>query len=375
MLLAKSASHTSGKRIVIKLGTSTLTTGSPHLNRAQMLEIVRAAAKLQAQGHQILVVSSGAMAAGRELLGDPRLPAQLSSKQLLASVGQGRLIEVWESLFAIYGLHIGQILLTRADLESRDRYLNARDTLTAMLEHGIVPVINENDALSTQEIRVGDNDTLAAMTGILAGADLIILLTDQKGLYSADPRHDPAAKLIAQVTAVDENLIKLAGGAGSLQGTGGMATKVQAAKLALEAGIELIIASGRDPSLLLELVAGGGEGTRFVPPTAGAQARKLWLAALSPVGTLQVDAGAAAALREHGSSLLPSGILLVYGSFARGSAVRIVDPAGHALAQGLTRYSAEDLRRIQGRRSDEIVPRLGYSRGAAAIHRDDLVLL
>ncbi|MBU3826744.1 MAG: glutamate 5-kinase [Candidatus Anaerobiospirillum merdipullorum] len=362
-------------RIVIKLGTSTLTTGSPHLNRAQMLEIVRAAAKLQQQGHQILVVSSGAMAAGRELLHDPKLPAQLSSKQMLASVGQGRLIEVWESLFAIYGLHIGQILLTRADLESRERYLNAKDTLGAMLEHGIVPVINENDALSTQEIRVGDNDTLAALVGTLADADMIILLTDQKGLYTADPRSNPQAKLIRKVHAIDDNLMALAGGAGSAQGTGGMYTKLQAARLALEAGIELLIASGHDPATIVDLVHGQGDCTRFIPAHKGAQARKLWLNALKPQGTLKIDAGAVAALQQQGSSLLPSGVVAVHGEFSRGSAVLIVDPNDKPLAQGLARYNAEDLRRIAGHRSDDIVTLLGYSRGAVVVHRDNLVML
>lgn len=364
-----------GKRIVIKLGTSTLTCGSPRLNRAQMLEIVRAAAKLRSQGHQVLVVTSGAVAAGREVLQDPKLPPVLSSKQLLASVGQGKLIEIWESLFAIYGLHIGQMLLTRADLENRERFLNARDTLFALLDHDIVPVINENDAVSTLKIRVGDNDNMAALIGMLAEAHLIILLTDQKGLYSADPRKDPKAHLIPVVTEITDDILNLAGGSGTSQGTGGMSTKVQAARTAVAAGIELIIASGKDPSLLVELANGRGECTRFLPQRQARQARKLWLSAAVQVsGSLVVDAGAQAALQQRGSSLLPSGLLRAQGKFERGAVVAVVNEKGEAIARGVTRYSAQELNLICGRRSDEIASVLGFSYGAVVIHRDYLVL-
>lgn len=250
-----------GKTIVIKLGTSTLTCNSPRLNKAHMLEIVRTVAKLKERGHRVAVVSSGAMAAGRELLGDPQLPPVLSSKQMLASVGQGKLIEIWESLFSIYGLHIGQILLTRADLESRERFINARDTFFALLEHDIIPVINENDAVSTQEIRVGDNDNMAALTAILSDADLVILLTDQAGLFTADPRTHKDATLIRTVEHIDDHIMAIAGGAGTAQGTGGMSTKIKAARTATAAGIELVIASGADPQIMLELAEGKGTGT------------------------------------------------------------------------------------------------------------------
>lgn len=364
-----------GRRVVIKLGTSTLTRGSGRLDRAQMLEIVRAAATLRRRGHKVLLVSSGAMAAGREVLGNPQLPALMSSKQLLASVGQSRLMSIWENLFAIYGICVGQILLTRADLENRERFLNAKDALTALLDHDIVPVINENDAVSTQEIKVGDNDNMAALTGILCDADCVILLTDQQGLYSADPRRDPSARLIERVAVIDKNIEALAGGAGTAQGTGGMATKVHAAKIAAAAGIELIIASGDDPALLLDLVEGRGRGTFFAPAQKAQLARKIWLgAAVKAAGTIVVDAGAAQALCRHGSSLLPTGVKGCRGDFVRGAVVEIADQAGLVIAQGMTRYSAEELGRIMGHQSDEIEGILGYSHGSVVMHRDDLVL-
>ncbi len=256
--------ETEGQNIVIKLGTSTLTRGKNSLNRAHMLEIVRVVAQMRQLGHRVTLVSSGAMAAGRELVAShASLPPVLSSKQLLASVGQGRLIEVWASLFAIYDIHIGQILLTRADLENRERFLNARDTLFALLDNGIVPVINENDALSTAEIKVGDNDTLAAITSIAIEADKVILLTDQKGLFEADPRSCPDAKLIREVREIDEKIIALAGGSGTTLGTGGMSTKVKAADIATRGGVELIIASGEDPGIMLDLIEERGDGTFF----------------------------------------------------------------------------------------------------------------
>ncbi len=364
-----------GRRVVIKLGTSTLTRGSGRLDRAQMLEIVRAAATLRRRGHKVVLVSSGAMAAGREVLHNPQLPPLMSSKQLLASVGQSRLMSIWENLFAIYGICVGQILLTRADLEHRERFLNARDALTALLDHDIVPVINENDAVSTQEIKVGDNDNMAALTGILCDADCVILLTDQQGLYSADPRKDPSARLIERVAVIDHHIEALAGGAGTAQGTGGMATKVHAAKIAAAAGIELIIASGDDPALLLDLVEGRGRGTFFAPAHKAQLARKIWLgAAVKPAGAILVDEGTVRALCRHGSSLLPAGVTGCRGDFMRGAVVEIAAPSGQIIAQGMTRYSAEELERIRGHRSDEIEGILGYSHGSVVMHRDDLVL-
>lgn len=360
--------------IVIKLGSSTLTLGSKHLNRAHMLEIVRVIAKLKELGHKVTLVSSGAMAAGRELItNSAELPHVLSSKQLLASVGQGRLIEVWESLFSIYGIHIGQILLTRADLENRERFLNARDTLFALLEHDIVPVINENDALSTAEIKVGDNDTLSAITASAIEADKLILLTDQKGLYNADPRKDSNAQLIREVTCIDDHILSLAGGAGSSLGTGGMFTKVKAAKIATKAGVELIIASGKDPLLILDLVEGKGEGT-FFRANQAKDLRKVWLESTTRAsGKIIIDDGAKEALLNLGSSLLPSGIKEVQGEFLRGAVVEVDNLAGKNLGKGIVRYSHTDLKAIMGAKLDDVESILGFSNGVA-IHRNDLVL-
>lgn len=361
--------------IVIKVGTSTLTSGKTELNRAHMLEIVRTIAKIKQQGHKVTLVSSGAMAAGREVVKNAaQLPPVLSSKQLLASVGQGRLIEAWESLFAIYGIHIGQLLLTRADLENRERFLNARDTIFALLEHDIVPVINENDALSTAEIKVGDNDTLGAITASLIEADKLILLTDQKGLYDADPRTNPDAKLIREVKVIDEKIIALAGGSGTSLGTGGMSTKVKAASIATAAGVELIIASGAEPQLMLELIYGRGEGTFFKTEKSPVELRKIWLAsATKGTGSVIVDTGASQALTSRGSSLLPSGIVAVQGEFLRGAIVNIVNEQGEQLAKGIVRYSHAELDKIKGHKSDEIETLLGFSHGVA-VHRNDLVL-
>lgn len=367
--------HSNSQSIVIKLGTSTLTRGKKELNRAHMLEIVRVVAKMRDLGHKVTLVSSGAMAAGRELVKNAStLPPVLSSKQLLASVGQGRLIEVWASLFAIYDIHIGQILLTRADLENRERFLNARDTLFALLENGVVPVINENDALSTAEIKVGDNDTLGAITACAIEADKLILLTDQKGLYDADPRSNPDAKLIREVLEINEDIIKLAGGSGTTLGTGGMSTKVKAAKIATKGGVELIIASGDDPTIMLDLIEERGEGTFFRTNSSPMELRKVWLASTTkPTGKLVVDEGAAQALVERGSSLLPSGIKEVKGEFLRGAVVEIVSMQGTSLGKGIARYSSGECELICGCRSDEIESKLGFSHGVV-VHRNDLVL-
>ncbi len=363
------------KRIVLKLGTSTLTGGGNALDPQRMLETVRVISQLRGLGHQVVLVTSGAQAAGREALNYPKLPPLMSSKQLLASVGQGKLMEQWEHLFAIYHLHIGQLLLTKADLEDRERYLNARDTLFALLEYGVVPVINENDAVAVAEIKVGDNDNLAALTGMLCDADQVILMTDQKGLYTADPRTDPKAELIRDVEHIDAELLRLAGGSGTTLGTGGMLTKLKAAMLATAAGIEVVIAQGSCPELLLELVEGRGEGTFFRAVSHPREAKKNWILHSSRVqGSLRVDEGARQALRLQGSSLLPKGIVAVKGEFLRGGTVEITAADGSIFARGISRYSSEDLERIRGHHSHEIETILHYTHGDVAVHRDELVL-
>lgn len=367
--------NTAKKKIVIKLGTSTLTGGTKKLNRASMLEIVRAVQRLIEKGFEVAVVSSGAIAAGRELLNYPDLPSDVSYKQMLSAVGQGKLFEIWEDLFSIYGLHIGQLLLTKADLENRERYLNARDTLLTMLDYGVVPVINENDAVAISEIKVGDNDNLAALIGVLIEADTVILLTDQKGLYTADPRHDPDARLISVVEKIDEHIISLCGGSGTSLGTGGMATKVAAAKTATDAGVKLIICEGSNPDQIPSLAQGHGVGTVFMPSVHPVESRKSWLSSATIAqGEIVVDDGARSALLKKGSSLLPRGITRVDGHFMRGATVDIKDLSGVVIARGITRYGADDLRRIQGHHSHEIESILGFMHGDEAIHRDDLVL-
>ncbi len=364
------------KRIVVKLGTSVLTGGTPRLDRPHMVELVRQCASLRLEGKEIVLCTSGAIAAGRERLGFPTLAPTVTSKQLLAAVGQSRLMLVWERLFDLYGLHVGQILLTRSDVESRVRFLNARDTMQALLEQGIVPIVNENDAVATEEIKVGDNDNLSALVAILADADLLLLLTDQPGLFTADPRLNPNAALIPEVRDIDASLRALAGGSRSGLGVGGMITKLQAADMARRAGTDVVIAAGRASNVITRIVAGDAVGTRFPALETPLESRKRWiLAGPTAVGRIAVDDGAAAALRERGRSLLPAGILAVSGSFERGDTVTIVGPSERLLARGIARYGSGDLAQIVGCQSDEIVERLGYTYGPAAVHRNDLILL
>lgn len=363
------------RRIVVKLGTSVLTGGGARLDRPQMVDLARQCAALHRQGHELIVVSSGAVAAGREVLGFPTLAESITTRQMLAAVGQSRLMQVWGAFFEIHGLAVAQILLTRADVESRARYLNARDTLRALLEHGIVPIINENDAVAFDEIKVGDNDTLSAMVAVLAEANLLLLLTDQKGLFTADPRADPHAELIPEVQAVDDDLRLLAGGSVSGLGTGGMATKLQAAEIATRAGIDVVIAAGRQPDVIGRLAVGEPLGTRFVARETLLDHRKRWLLAGSkPGGQIVVDDGAALALVRGGRSLLPAGITAVHGDFKRGDTVAIVNQSGRELARGIARYSAASLARIRGCQSGEIAAKLGYTYGKVAVHRNDLIV-
>ncbi len=363
------------QRIVVKVGTSVLTGGGPRLDRAHMVELVRQCAALHHARRDVIVCTSGAIAAGRERLELPAVPAAMAEKQMLAAVGQSRLMFVWESLFEIYGIHVGQMLLTRADVTDRHRFLNARDTLQALLEHRIVPVINENDAVATAEIKVGDNDNLSALAVLLAEADLLVLLTDQPGLFTADPRTDPEAELIAEVQAIDETLRRLAGGSVSGLGVGGMATKLQAADVARRAGADVVIASGHAPDVITRIAAGEAVGTRFPALETPLDNRKRWIfAGPAPAGTLVVDAGAARALRQNGSSLLPAGIAAVEGAFERGDTVSILGPKREELARGITRYDSQELDRIRGCRSDQIADRLGYAYGPVAVHRNDLIL-
>ena len=364
------------QRIVVKLGTSVLTGGTPHLDRAHMVDLVRQCAHLHHQGHNVIICTSGAIAAGREHLGLPELPSTVTGKQMLAAVGQTRLMLVWERLFEIYGINVAQMLLTRADVDDRRRFLNARDTLHALLEQRIVPIINENDAVATAEIKVGDNDNLSALIVLLAEADLLLLLTDQPGLFTADPRTHPEAQLIPEVHSIDETLHRWAGGSISGQGVGGMTTKLQAADVARRAGAAVVIAAGRAPDVITRIVSGEAVGTSFPALETPLENRKRWIfAGAIPGGRLVVDDGAAKALCKNHSSLLPAGIVAVEGDFDRGDTVVIVDPDRREVARGIARYSSSDLVQIMGCRSDQIAERLGYAYGPVAVHRNDLILV
>ncbi|MGY3570515.1 glutamate 5-kinase [Vibrio sp. SCSIO 43135] len=372
----QSGSVSQAKTVVVKLGTSVLTGGTLALDRAHMVELVRQCAELKKQGHSVVVVSSGAIAAGREHLSYPALPNSMASKQLLAAVGQSQLIQTWESLFALYNLKIGQMLLTRADLEDRERFLNARDTINALVENDIIPIVNENDAVATSEIKVGDNDNLSALVGILCGADKLLLLTDQKGLFTADPRKDPNAELIKEVKTIDDTLRKIAGGSGTTLGTGGMATKLQAADIARRAGIEVIIAAGSAHNVISDSLSEQPQGTRFLPCDEALENRKRWiLAGPAASGDIVIDDGAVNAVVGKGSSLLAKGVMKVSGEFARGEVARVTNANGQLIARGITSYSSADLSNIAGKHSKDINSILGYDYGSEVIHRDDLVVI
>jgi glutamate 5-kinase len=340
-----------------------------------MVELARQCAARHERGDELILVSSGAVAAGRERLGFPDLPPTVTNKQMLAAVGQSRLMLMWERFFEIYAIQVGQILLTRADVESRARYLNARDTLQALLERRIIPIINENDAVATEEIKVGDNDNLSARVALLAEADLLLLLTDQPGLFTADPRKNPDAQLIPEVGRIDETLRQLAGTSVSGLGVGGMATKLQAADIARRAGVEVIIAGGSLPDVIGRAARGETAGTRFAPLGTPVESRKRWiLAGLRPAGSLTIDAGAEKALSQDGRSLLPAGITTVQGQFERGDTILVYNEAGQELARGIARYNSRDMALIAGRQSHEIEAILGYAYGVTAVHRNDLIL-
>ena len=365
------------KCIVIKIGTSVLTGGGLDLEQSHIVELVRQCAELQQAGCDVVICTSGAIAVGRARLDFPELPSNIASKQLLAAVGQSRLMLTWERLFEIYKINVGQILLTRADVVDRLRYLNARDTFSALLTHKIVPIVNENDAVATAEIKVGDNDNLSALVAMLVNADLLLLLTDQPGLFTADPRCDPNAELIPEVHKIDASLKAVAGDSNSGLGVGGMATKLQAADLARRGGADVVIASGRAPNVILRAANGEAVGTRFPALETRPEKRKRWILAGGPrtAGKVLIDEGAVKALCHNGRSLLPAGIRTVIGSFSRGDTVSICNQPGHELARGIVAYGSDALEQIIGCHSDEITARLGYSYGPTAIHRNDMILL
>ncbi len=363
------------QRIVLKLGTSVLTKGTARLNRQRMLELVQQVAALHDEGCELIVVSSGAQTAGRERLEFPDLGKSVPAKQMLSAVGQSCLMHVYQDLFEIFAINVAQILLTRDDLTDRVRYLNARDTLHTLIEQRIIPIVNENDTIATDEIRVGDNDNLSALVASVVDADLLVILTDQPGIFTDDPRKNPEAALIQNVRHISDDLFKLAGGAGSNIGTGGMVTKVQAARIASRSGIKTIIASGSEPQVLSRIAVGENIGTLIEPERNRSDSRKRWLLTDRAQGSVLVDAGAARVLLKGGASLLPVGIREVRGDFERGAKLSVLSPEGNEIAHGLSNYSSADLRQISGQKSNKIVDILGYSYGDAALHRNNLALL
>jgi glutamate 5-kinase len=361
--------------VVVKLGTSTLTDGTPHLSQPRMIDLVRQMCALREAHAAVMLVSSGAIALGRELLQFPDLPKDIPAKQMLAAVGQPRLMDLWGRLFAIYRQTIAQVLLTREDLRFRSRYLNARNTLLALLNQEIIPVINENDTVATEEIRLGDNDNLSALVANLTDADLLVLLTDKEGLYDADPRSHPNAQLVRLVDTPEINpeLWEAAGGSGSL-GTGGMVTKLQSADLARRSGTKVVIADGRAPDVLLKIVRNEPIGTRFSPTISAVESRKRYILTGGRAGRLTVDKGAASALLQ-GGSLLAAGLIEVNGEFNRGETLSVCNSDGVEIARGLVNYNHLDCRKLSGRQSSEIEALLGYYYGDEIIHRNDMVLI
>jgi glutamate 5-kinase len=362
------------RRVVVKVGSALLVDqNTGRLNRTWLEALAQDLRRMRKRGQQIILVSSGAIALGRRQLGLPAGSLPLEQKQAAAAVGQIRLAHAYKELLEDESTAVAQVLLTLQDSEQRRRYLNARATLNSLLELGAVPVINENDTVATAEIRYGDNDRLAARVAQMASADCLVLLSDVDGLYSADPNLDPAAEFFPEVRGITPRIEAMAGGSASDVGSGGMATKIAAARIALDAGCFMCIASGH-PQNPLKKVEAGARCTWFIPAATPVAARKQWIAgALKPAGALSIDAGAVGALHK-GRSLLPAGVVDVSGSFERGDAVDVKDVDGRVIARGLSAYSSADVKLIMGRRSSEIETLVGFRGRDEIVHRDDLVL-
>ncbi|MDD5190214.1 MAG: glutamate 5-kinase [Dehalococcoidales bacterium] len=368
------------KRIVVKFGTSQLTGGSKQLSPARMTDLVEQLSTVCKNGAEVVVVSSGAVAAGREKLGLTNKVKGIPYKQVLASIGQGRLMYSYERLFDVHGVTIAQALLTKADLLDRAGYLNTRNTLLALMELGVICIVNENDVVAVDEIKnlakFGDNDNLSAMVANLVDADLLLNMTDSDGLFTADPKLDPKAKLIPVIERIDAKIEKMASGSTSGLGTGGTVTKLEAAKLAMASGITMIIANGQTPGIIERVAGGEPIGTRFVPVKSKRDSRERWmLSGLSTRGKLVVDSGAATALKKYPRSLLAAGIREVEGNFQRGDIVDIFDMAGVKIGCGICNYAAEEVKAIKGVHSVEIAKKLGQDSAPEVVHRNNLVMV
>ncbi|MFN8639326.1 MAG: glutamate 5-kinase [Dehalococcoidia bacterium] len=366
------------RRIVVKAGTNLLTAGTDRIDGGTLAGLAAQLAELRARGCELILVTSGAIHAGRERLRSLPGGGGLASRQALAAVGQSRLMSLWDEVFEAHGIPVAQALLTRRDLADRLGYLNARNTLLTLLDLRVIPVVNENDVVAVDEISdsvIGDNDNLSALVANLVDADLLLLLSDVDGLYDADPATHPDARVIPLVEAVDAGIEAAAGAAGSL-GTGGMVTKLQAARVATSSGTHVLLAHGLEPDIVLRAAGGEAVGTHFLPRGDRVESRRRFLLSGLPVrGRILVDGGAARAISTGGSSLLPAGIVAVDGAFERGDVIQVVDADGRHIASGTANYSAVDVERIRGQRSDRIATALGYEFGDEVVHRNNLVLV
>jgi len=366
------------RRIVAKFGTNLLTSGTDHLDLPVMSSLAEQIARLHSQGKEIVVISSGAIASGRQRL--KKVPERKNTpfRQVLASVGQSHLMYTYEQLLSQYDVTVAQALLTKRDLCDRSGYLNARNTLLALIELGIICIVNENDVVAIDEIeelKFGDNDNLSAMVANLVDADVLVMLTNIGGLYSADPHCNPQAQLIHRVDRIDAEIERMASDTASRQGTGGMTTKIEAARLATCSGINVVIAGGREPDILVKISQGEDMGTFFPAQGNKMDSRKRWiLSGLASKGKVTVDKGAVSALKEHNKSLLPAGVVKAEGQFQRGDIVNILDDKGKDIGYGIANYSSSDLALIGGKHSDRIGDLLGYDYGDEVIHRNNMVL-
>lgn len=366
------------KRIVAKFGTNLLTGGTDRLNQKVMSSLAQQIAQLKSDGHEIVIVSSGAVAAGRQKLGLKKKRKDIPFKQVLASVGQSQLMHIYEQLFNKHNITVAQALLTKSDLSHRAGYLNARNTLLALIELGVICIVNENDVVATDEIggaRFGDNDNLSAMVANLIDADLLMLLTDIDGLYTSNPQIDPDAKLISKVEKIDNRIQRLASRDSGVRGVGGMATKIEAAKLATACGITVIIDSGLKPDTLRQIILGNRTGTIFIPASNKIESKKRWmLTGLACKGKLIIDSGASLALQKRSKSLLPAGIINLEGKFQRGDVVDIFDMKDNRLGCGISNYNSTEIIAIKGADSRSVSSILGYEYGSEVIHRNNMAL-
>lgn len=364
------------KRIVLKVGTSTLTHSTGKLNFFRIEKLVRQLSDLANQGKEVILVTSGAVGAGMDRLGLKEKPKTIPEKQAAAAVGQGILMHTYEKLFGEYGQTVAQVLLTREDSVKHKRYINSRNTLLTLLKMGVIPVINENDAVAIDELKIGDNDTLSAMVANIVDADVLIILSDIDGVYSDNPQKNPNAQLIHEIDDITPEIEALAGGAGSLRGTGGMQTKIQAAKIAVNSGVTMLIASGWQDGIIREIFDGTKVGTIFLAKHNRLQTRKGWLAFGARIhGAVTVDDGCETAITKRGSSLLSAGITAVEGSFEHGNTIRLLSPNGREIGRGITNYSSEELKKIMGYHTDRICDILGSKTYDEVVHRDNMVLL